>query len=139
MATRKHLIARGLHHIKAFRFPADTREGSFETWRWLFQLLTTESTLCSILLVTSFTDVVWLFAAFNTEVLLTSIASNSILSHMFGCLMRYQLAFIILLSFDHIAWLHEHDVSALALDEVGIKFDHMHFLVILNCLLLFFT
>jgi len=102
-------------------------------------LFSAEPALSRIFLVTGFTDVVGFFTTFNTEVLLTGIASNSILCHVLRGLMGYRLTFFIFLAFHDFTRDHLHDVVAGALHESIVNFDYLHILVILNCFYLVFT
>ena len=139
MAAREHFVAGGLHQIEALWLPADAGKGGFQTGRWFFQLLSAETAVGCVLLVTGLPDVVRLFAALGAEVLSASVASNSVVCHVLGCLGRDWLAFVVLLALNHVSWHLLHYVSTGALYEVWIKFDDTHLLVFLNCLLLFFT
>lgn len=135
MTAWQNLVARSLHQIETFIFPTNMSESSFQTWRWLLELFSTEPTICSVFLVTGFTDVIWFFTTFNTKVLLTafSITSYSIFCHVLRGLMGYRLTFFIFLAFHNFTRDHFHDVVAGALHECIVNFDYLHVLVILNC------
>ena len=79
---------------------------------------------------------VWLSVTFGAEVLLTTIASDPVVSHVLSSFCRDGVSLIIFLTFDNISRLHHHDVSASTTDHVGILLNYLHLLVLVDCILL---
>jgi len=94
--TGEELFTRLLHQIEAFLLSANIFKGWDHTRGWLCELISTKTTRCGYVLITSFTKMIWLRTTFDTEILLTGIASNSVHSHVLGSLQTHWLPFVIL-------------------------------------------
>lgn len=88
------------------------------------------------MLITGFTSMVWISVARNAKVLVTFIASDSILGHVLSCLSGNYVTFIILLIPYYLTREHFHDVPTRTANEIWIEFDDLHSLCSLNLILL---
>ena len=111
MAAREHLVAGLLHEGEAIAFSANVAEGWLHAGRRLLQFVAAESAGGSILLIASLSSMVWLRLTFDAKVLSTSIAPDSILSHMLCSLSTQRISFIIFLALDDLSFLHHHHIS----------------------------
>lgn len=136
MPTSECLVTRLLHHVETLSFSANVSECWLHTWGCLCQLLLAEPAERSIVLVTCLAGMVWFSVAFGAEVLLTTIASDPVVRHVLGSLSRDWLSFVIFLTFDYISWLHHHDVTASTTYHVGVLFNYLHLLILVNRILL---
>lgn len=138
MAAREHFVARFLHECEAISFSANVSEGWLHAWRWLLKLISTESARGSILLIAGLACMIWLCLTFDAEILSTSIASDSVLSHVLCRFPANQVSFIVLLALNNLTSLHHHHISTGATDHIRIIFDDLHKLSFFNLLLILF-
>lgn len=136
MSTRECLVTRQLHHVEAFSLSTNISESWLHTWGGLGQLLLAEPAECSVVLITCLSDMVWLRVTLGAEVLLATIAPDSVVGHVLCSLGRDRVSFIIFLALDHVSRLHHHDVSAGATYHVRVLFYYLHLLIFVNCVLL---
>ena len=126
MTAWKNNIGRFLHESKAFGLSTHVSEGWLHTWRWLLQFITAESARPCRLLLTSSACMVWFSITFGTEILTTSIAPNSVHSHMLSSLHRNWLTLIVLLAHLHFTWNHFHHISTLTTNQTGAFLNESH-------------
>ena len=91
-----------------------------------------------LVLITTFSCVVWRDHATMAEIPFTLATSDSVLAHMNGCSRRHNISHIILRIVVDLALRGLHDVSARALDHVRLCADELIKLALLNLLHLFF-
>jgi hypothetical protein len=120
MSTRQQLVTTLLHKVEAFWISADVPKSRFHTWRWLLELSLTEAADFGIVLVTSFTCMIWLIVTACTEVFLTLITPYSIVCHMYSCLFGNGVTLVIFLSFNDFTRDELHNVAALTANEIWI-------------------
>lgn len=104
----------------------------------MLEFFSTESASSCEVLIASFTSVVRFSIALSAEVHLASVASNPILSHMFGCFSRNQLTSVIFGALHDFTRNQFKDVSALAAHKVFIDLHNMHRLLVVDLFQLFF-
>jgi hypothetical protein len=104
MTTLEHFITRLLHEVEALTFSAHISECWLHTWGCLCELVLAKTAHLSIILITCFPDVVWLGIALRAKVFFTIIAPNSMVGHMFCCLLRNGISIVIFLALDNLAW-----------------------------------
>lgn len=114
MSTWVHLFTWLLHCCETFLLSADVSECWLHTRGWLFKLLATETARWSILLIARLAGMVGLGIALGTEIIVTFIASYSVVGHVYSSLLRNEVTFIIFLTPDHLTFLQLHNISTWA-------------------------
>lgn len=135
VATWKDFITGFLHDVEAIPFTAYITECWFHRGWWLSELFSAESTAFVVFCSAKLSKMIWLLVTLCTEVILTFIASNSMISHMLGSFLAYEISLVILESFLNCTWKKLHDVSTGATNEIWIEFDNLHLLLLGNFVL----
>ena len=146
MPTGVRLIAVLSDHVLTLLSQANIVEHTAFFFLLLFtlihQLIATESALFRIemvlVLIATFSCVVWRDHAAMAEIVFTLATSDSVLAHVDGCSGRHNIALIILRIVVDLALRGLHDVSTRALDHVRLRADELIKLALLNLLHLFF-
>jgi hypothetical protein len=85
-----------------------------------------ESAHLSVVLITSFTNMVGLSITAGAEVLIALIASNPVVGHVLRGLNGDRVTIVILLTLLNLSWSHLDDVSTRATDHCVVLLDDMH-------------
>lgn len=118
------LVARFVHQFDASLLSAYALERRLHTGSCPLYFREAEPAFLGILvlleLLTRLSYVIWLNLTVRAEVLLTSLASDSVLAHVNGCLSRNDLARIIFDPEVNLALDELHDVAAAAGYHIGV-------------------